>query len=74
MTPKRSVIGEVPWALVGIVISVALLGVYIYTQRHTRRTQTFSQAAYVVGYRIGACSRNGIRTIEQLSQSLTSHS
>ena len=71
MTPKRSVIGEVPWALVGIVI-IVLYWVY-NTLGGTSRTQDlFLKQLTWLGINWDLQPHLQFRTIEPLSQSLTS--
>ena len=71
---ETPVIGEVPWALVGIVIIVALLGVYnLHSAAHSKDPDLFLKQLTWLGIGLGLAAALQFRTIEPLSQSLTSH-
>ena len=71
MTPKRSVIGEVPWALVGIVIIVALLGVYnLHSAAHSKDPDLFLKQLTWLGIGLGLAAAFAIpdyRTTESVA-------
>ena len=54
MTPKRSILSEVPWSLVGLVIIVGLLGVYnLHSAAHSKDPDLFLKQLTWLGLGLG---------------------